>query len=678
MASSTLLLAFPLILMHILAPTIAQQPTFLDSICSNDNGNYTADSTYSTNLNRLRSSVSTTTEFKGGFYNISEGESSDKVNAIALCRGDVSKDVCLNCLNASSFELPRRCPNQKEGIVWYDECLFRYSNRSIYGEMEVNPFFRMPNSVNVTNMNEFYQSLRTLLDDITNRAKQGGDLRKFAVGDTPAPDFETIFGLAQCTPDLTEQACDDCLGGALRDFANCCSGREGGRVVRPSCNIRFEIYPFYESTAETLSPPTSIQSPPPSVQSPPQTTLPDGGKESKTSRTIIVVVIPIISVLVLMLCICSCIYLRQRKRKPKKIDESAVNEISVVESLQFDFNTIKTATDNFSNKIGQGGFGAVYKGRLYNGQEIAVKRLAMGSGQGNIEFKNEFLLVAKLQHRNLVRLLGFCSEGDERILIYEFVANTSLDNFIFDPVKRAQLDWESRSKIIGGITRGLLYLHEDSRLRIIHRDLKASNILLDADMNPKIADFGMARLFEQMDETQIYTNRIVGTYGYMAPEYALNGRFSAKLDVYSFGVLVLEIVSGQRNNCFSNGEITENLLSYAWRHWKEGTASNFVDSTLMNGSGNEMMRCIHVALLCVQENVADRPTMASVVLMLGSYSTNLQMPSQPAFLFQSSNASNVSSSLSRSSQVTAGLTQQDAETLPLSRNEASITESYPR
>ncbi|KAI4370124.1 hypothetical protein MLD38_018505 [Melastoma candidum] len=166
----------------------------------------------------------------------------------------------------------------------------------------------------------------------------------------------------------------------------------------------------------------------------------------------------------------------------------------MVESLQFNLHIIVEATENFSDskKLGQGGLGCVYLGKLPNGQEIAVKRLSRISGQGQIEFKNEVVLLAKLQHRNLVRLLGFCLEGKERLLVYEFVPNSSLDQFIFDPLKRAYLNWDTRSKIITGIARGLMYLHEDSRLRIIHRDLKASNILLDSEMNPKVSDFGMA------------------------------------------------------------------------------------------------------------------------------------------------------------------------------------------
>ncbi|GAY34230.1 hypothetical protein CUMW_010320 [Citrus unshiu] len=231
---------------------------------------------------------------------------------------------------------------------------------------------------------------------------------------------------------------------------------------------------------------------------------------------------------------------------------------------------------------------------------------------------------------SLTQLLGFSFEGTERLLIYEFVPNSSVDKFIFDAINRVQLDWETRYKIIGGIARGILYLHEDSRLRIIHRDLKASNILLDADMIPKISDFGMARLFE-MDQSQGDTSRIVGTFGYMAPEYVTRGHFSIKSDVFSFGVLVLEIISGQKNNSFRIGEEAEDLLTYAWKNWNEGTALNLIDPTLRNGSSSEIMRCIHIGLLCVQENVANRPTMASVVVMLNSSSLSLPLPSQPAF-----------------------------------------------
>ncbi|GMN73525.1 hypothetical protein TIFTF001_056110 [Ficus carica] len=257
--------------------------------------------------------------------------------------------------------------------------------------------------------------------------------------------------------------------------------------------------------------------------------------------------------------------------------------------------------------------------------------------QGEEQFMNEILLVTKLQHRNLVSLLGFCSEASERLLIYEFLGNGSLDHFIFDPVKRIELTWELRYKIICGIAWGILFLHEDSKHRVVHRDLKASNVLLDENMNPKISDFGMARLFG-VDQSEANTHRPMGTYGYMAPEYASHGRFSAKSDVFSFGVLILELVSGKRNSWWDSSGDLVHLLSYTWKIWREGNASRLVDSTL-GGEGSrssEIMRCIHIGLLCVQENAEQRPTMNSVVLMLTSHSTTLPLPSRPAFFMYNS------------------------------------------
>ncbi|XP_038981772.1 G-type lectin S-receptor-like serine/threonine-protein kinase At4g27290 isoform X2 [Phoenix dactylifera] len=299
----------------------------------------------------------------------------------------------------------------------------------------------------------------------------------------------------------------------------------------------------------------------------------------------------------------------------------------------FDLGTIIAATDNFSikNKLGKGGFGPVYKGMLGEEQEIAVKRLSKTSAQGTDEFMNEVMLIAKLQHRNLVRLLGCCSQGEERMLVYEYMPNKSLDAFLFDKDKGVLLDWQTRYNIIEGIAQGLLYLHRDSRLRIIHRDLKASNILLDKDMNPKISDFGLARIFRG-DETALNTRRVVGTYGYMSPEYAMDGVFSVKFDVFSFGVLVLEIISGKKNRGVSISEYEGNLLAHAWSLWMHGNGLELVDKSISHSiSMVEALNCIKVGLLSVQESPKDRPTMSSVVLMLGSKDASLPDPKHPGF-----------------------------------------------
>ncbi|XP_020224079.1 putative receptor-like protein kinase At4g00960 [Cajanus cajan] len=646
------------------------QPSFLYHFCMNHNGNYTANSTYQNNLNTLLSNLSSNTNIDYGFYNFSYGQDSDRVNAIGLCRGDVKPDACRRCFNDSRVLLTQICPNRKEAIGWYDNCMLRYSNRSIFDTLETSPGFYKSNGNNATDVDQFNEVLRNLLESLISNASLGDSKRKFAAANVSGPAFQTIWGLVQCTPDLSEQECSKCLVGAISEIPQYFDGKIGGRIGRPSCNFRYEIYPFYDSTNVVIP-----QAPAPKVSALPPSSKDVSSTEGKsnTSRTVIAIVVSIIAVVTLVALI--CIYLRIRRSRKQILEND--DEIGSAKTLQLDFATIVAATNNFSdaNKLGQGGFGPVYKGMLSNDQEVAVKRLSRNSLQGDIEFKNEVLLVAKLQHRNLVKLLGFCLERRERLLVYEFVPNKSLDFFIFDQIRRGQLDWEKRYKIIGGIARGLLYLHEDSRLRIIHRDLKASNILLDAEMHPKISDFGMARLVE-VDQTQENTNRIVGTYGYMAPEYAMHGQFSVKSDVFSFGVLVLEIVSGQKNSWARRGENVGDLLTFTWQNWREGTASNIVDPAITDGSINEMMRCIHIALLCVQENAADRPTMTSVALMLNSYSVTLPLPSQPAFSIDSRNLSVIQSEENDSE---AGRSEEsNIQSLQASVKESSITKPFPR
>ncbi|KAK2447145.1 G-type lectin S-receptor serine/threonine-protein kinase [Trifolium repens] len=311
-----------------------------------------------------------------------------------------------------------------------------------------------------------------------------------------------------------------------------------------------------------------------------------------------------------------------------------MKQVKIEDLPLFEFKNISTATNNFSlaNKIGHGGFGSVYKGELPDGLEIAVKRLSRTSGQGLEEFMNEVIVISKLQHRNLVRLLGCCIEGEEKMLVYEYMPNNSLDFYLFDPIKKKILDWQKRLYIIQGISRGLLYLHRDSRLRIIHRDLKLSNILLDGELNPKISDFGMAKIFGS-SENEGNTRRIMGTYGYMSPEYAMEGLFSEKSDVFSFGVLLLEIISGRKNTSFYNHDQALSLLGYAWKLWNEEEIITLIDPEICNPDDvDDILRCIHIGLLCVQEIAKERPNMATVVSMLNSEIVKFPHPSQPAFI----------------------------------------------
>ncbi|XP_049367906.1 G-type lectin S-receptor-like serine/threonine-protein kinase At4g27290 [Solanum verrucosum] len=399
------------------------------------------------------------------------------------------------------------------------------------------------------------------------------------------------------------------------------------------------------------------------------------GNSSTKKVKILSISLPV-AALGLLLALCLILYIRRKKKdqnqqhfskgRGTRSSEMFCTNENKDEELDlplFDFETISHATNNFSlsNKLGEGGFGPVYKGVLKDGQEIAVKRNSRYSAQGTDEFKNEVIFIAKLQHRNLVKLLGCCIQAEEKMLVYEYMPNNSLDWFLFDTDRGSLLDWPKCFHIMNGIARGLLYLHQDSRLRIIHRDLKPSNVLLDTDMSPKISDFGMARSFRG-NETGAMTKRVVGTYGYMSPEYAEEGKFSVKSDVFSFGVLVLEILSRKRNRGFFHPDHNHNLLGHVWILFKESRVMEVIDAQLRQSCNqSEVQRSAHVSLLCVQQCPEDRPSMASVVLMLGS-DVALPLPKEPGFFngrSQSTEADTSSSKHGKTSVNELSITQLD-------------------
>ncbi|TQE00034.1 hypothetical protein C1H46_014412 [Malus baccata] len=633
---------------------------YLTQVCPNTT-TFTPNSTFQSNLNRLLSTLSSNANHSTGFYNATVQSTNNAVYGLFLCRGDVvGTDACETCVATATAKAPQLCSLNKQVVIWYDDCMLRYSNESFFSTApELTPLY-MWDMDNATDQTRFNQVVAASMNEVATEAANDAD--KFATKEENVSDLIHLYSLGQCTQDLSATDCDRCLRVAIAEWGNCCSGKRAVRLLHPSCNVRYATYPFYAQNDTAPEPAPGAPPPPPK------------GKSKIPTVTVVAIVVPIsVSVLLIVVGYC-CITRRARKKyNQAAADEpSGDNDITTVGSLLFDFAAIQAATSNFSydHKLGEGGFGKVYKGVLSHGQEVAVKRLSRNSDQGTEEFKNEMVLVAKLQHRNLVRLLGFCLEGQEKILIYEFVLNKSLDCFLFDPEKQRQLDWSRRYKIISGIARGIMYLHEDSQLRIIHRDLKASNILLDGEMHPKISDFGMARIFG-VDQTQANTNRIVGTFGYMSPEYVRHGHFSVKSDLYSFGVLVLEIISGKKNSTFFQTEVAEDLISHAWKLWRDGAPLELLDPCLRDSYlRTEVIRCIHIGLLCVQEDPADRPTMQSVVLMLSSYSLTLPSPQQPAFFLQSRAMGNMS-------EATLGSAQSISKSSP-SVYEGSITEVYPR
>lgn len=341
---------------------------------------------------------------------------------------------------------------------------------------------------------------------------------------------------------------------------------------------------------------------------------------------------------------------RRALRHQSGIDEGVLENINL-----FSYKELRYATDDFdvSSKIGRGGFGIVYKGILKDGTQVALKKLSAESKQGLREFLAEIRTISNVKHPNLVELIGCCVEGSHRILVYEYAVNNSLDRALLGKKStQINLDWGQRSAICIGIARGLAFLHEELVPRIVHRDIKASNILLDQELNPKIGDFGLAKLFPE-DITHIST-RIAGTTGYLAPEYALGGQLTMKADVYSFGVLVLEIVSGRSSSRANWGGMEKLLLEWAWELHEEGKLIELVDPNLGNFPEEEITRYMKVAFFCTQSAASRRPLMSQVVDMLSrNIRLNESQLTPPGFFQENGTSSKKSSLESTSNQMSS-------------------------
>ncbi|KAJ8435092.1 hypothetical protein Cgig2_006364 [Carnegiea gigantea] len=553
-----------------LPPSSAQH--FWGYNCSN-NLNYTSSSSFASNLNTLLSSIGSGAPLagsRGHFHSLSIGvkPGGDFLSGSCLCRGDLSSTDCSSSCIDAARSIRQVCPTQKQAIGLYPDCVFRYSDQPISGIMASSPWFCFANTANASDPKAFNRELTALLWSLRAKALYGA---KYATRFRRVSGCQRVFADLGCNPNLNVSECSRCYQDITNYIPSCCYGRTGGAILTPSCDCRFEIYQFYH--------------------------LNHLGHKRKSLRSTSIVVPTLLAIFTVVGIWISC----RLERKAMPATNNDIEDIIAMESLQFDLATIKAATSNFScdNKLGEGGFGEVHKGKLGNGQEVAIKRLSKNSIQGIVEFKTEWL-----DFNTMVKLLGFCVALEEKIRVYEFLSNSSLDRFLFVDIvsyatKSKSLDWKTRFKIILGIAEGLLHLHEDSRLTIIHRDLKSSNILLDELMNLKISDFGLAKLFG-MDQTQGDTKRIVGTYGYMASEYAMTGHFSVKPDVFSFGVLVLEIVTGQKSTLFAGSQFQEALLHRACRLWSEEKVSDLMGLGLASRyEEEEATNCIHIALLSI-------------------------------------------------------------------------------
>ncbi|EEE67325.1 hypothetical protein OsJ_24575 [Oryza sativa Japonica Group] len=564
--------------------------------CGSSGDVFAPRSTYQSNLALLSAGLAKNASASPALFAAGGvGDPPDTVYGLALCRGDTTNaNDCGACVAAGELSLP---PTGDNFAAYFSKV------RNVTAPAEV-----------------FDAAVVALLNATADHAAASSP-RRFATGVEAFRGWgvRDIYALVQCTPDMSPAGCRSCLAGIISwvNDPDYFSGSPTGRVLGVRCNYWYDVHPFFPgSPLLRLDAPAFDVSPPaPSPAPVAADTKPPADRAGS-------------------------VFICLKRRKASKNQNTPIipapNKIKRGNCAIFDLPTLQIATDNFSNsnKLGEGGFGTVYRGKLGNGQKVAVKKLSQAqyTREGLNQLHNELQLLAELQHKNFVRLLGFCSHQDEMMLVYEHIKNGSLDIFLFDTSRAKTLNWEQRYNIILGIAKGILYLHEDSSIRIIHRDLKANNILLDENMNPKIADFGLGRLLGG-GHTQTKTATVVGTYGYMAPEYALFGKVSPKIDIFSFGVLVLEIVTGRRNSGFDTTYNAVNLLTEVWNCWTKGTALQLADQSLDGYSDSKVLRCIHIGLLCVQESPIDRPSISSVILMLTRRRIKLQQPRQPAFFF---------------------------------------------
>ncbi|XP_044965493.1 putative receptor-like protein kinase At4g00960 isoform X2 [Hordeum vulgare subsp. vulgare] len=631
-----------LLLALVLLPLAAAQPTTQWQSTTCASGAYAANSTYQTNLGLLAAALpANASASPAGFATATVGVVPDLISALALCRGDTNASSFRACVAAGFPGAQRGCPNRKDVAIYQDDCVLRFSDQrflDLVGVESPAGTYSWDEEKLTAPAAWFNAAALALLNATVDQAvaARGDPAKKhFATGEESfdATYYPKIYGLAQCAPEMTAAQCRSCLCGFVGAapwflFRN---GRSGGRALGVWCNLRYSVSPFYRGGAmvKLSAPPAPAPAAVPSIAT----------AETPTGRNGRVAGIStgVACFAALMLILAVFAFIRFKRRKAKKHDDS-FNRMARGKCTIYDFPTLQEATGNFSekHKLGEGGFGTVYKGNLQDGQEIAVKKLIDGTaatGHGLDQIRNEVLVLTQLQHKNLVRLLGFCLHQKEMLLVYEYIRNGSLDKFLFDASRRNTLNWDEEYNIVLGIAKGIMYLHEDSSVRIIHRDLKANNILLDDAMDPKIADFGLARL-QVGGHTQTMTARVVGTYGYMAPEYAIHGNVSPKIDIFSFGVLVLEIVT-KRSNCGSNDCETDtvNLLSDVWTCWTKGMISQMIDESLEGHPRIQALRCIHIGLLCVQADPDDRPDIPSVIFMLNREDMKLQPPAQPAFFW---------------------------------------------
>ncbi|XP_047061985.1 cysteine-rich receptor-like protein kinase 44 isoform X2 [Lolium rigidum] len=568
----------------------------------------------------------------GGFATAAQPRAAAPAFALAQCRPYVTGRDCVACFDAAAARI-RSCGAANGGRVILDGCVIRYESAAFFDQTTLPGNTQLCDGSAVAG-GDFGSAVRALVGDLTAAVPRVPGLAAAAAG-------SGVYAMAQCVETIGMGGCAQCLEVASKNI-DACSPNSDGRSVDAGCFMRYSDMRFFPANA-TVDLAPYLRS----------------GKSSRKGAIIGGILGGVAFMFLLVLLALLWIWRSRKLQKPQRGDILGVTELRGPTS--FHYKDLKAATNNFSekSKLGEGGFGDVFKGVLKNGKTVAVKRLTVvQTSRAKADFESEVKLISNVHHRNLVRLLGCSRKGSECLLVYEYMANSSLDKFLFGE-KRGTLNWKQRFNIIVGMARGLAYLHQEFHVCIIHRDIKSSNVLLDDDFQPKIADFGLARLLP--DDHSHLSTKFAGTLGYTAPEYAIHGQLSEKVDTYSFGVVILEILSGRKSNDTRLEPETQYLLESVWKLYENENLISLVDESLdpEEYKPEEVKRIIEIALLCTQSTVASRPTMSEIVVLLLTKNSPELQPTRPTFIDSTSRVrgETSSSSSSSASKATVSFTQ---------------------
>lgn len=601
-------LLYVVIFFSLVSPSIsAPRDTEAAMICSNSSAAPSDRQIFVSNF--LATLDSITPLVSGQRYGaVVNGSGNTTVFTYGECMRDLSQNDCNLCFARCKTQILRCLPFQRltrGGRLFFDGCYLRYDEYNFFNESlsHVNRTVCSGNDF-VGNQSLFRSNVVELVNNLT---REGVRNDGFFVGSVSRGNI-TVYGLAQCWEFVNGSDCERCLVNSVTMMGSC-PPRDEGRVLNSGCYMRYSTQRFYNNSDTDSS-----------------------GRERGNHRLAIILAAASGVVAFMLFVTTVSFFVRKKVLKHRREKKQLGSLLATVNKskLNISYETLERATNYFhdSNKLGQGGSGSVYKGVLPDGQTVAVKRLLFNTRQWVDHFFNEVNLISGINHKNLVQLLGCSITGPESLLVYEYVRNQSLHDHLLGKKKVQPLTWDVRYKVVLGTAEGLTYLHEESKLRIIHRDIKLSNVLLDEHFSPKIADFGLARLFPE-DKTHIST-AIAGTLGYMAPEYVIRGKLTEKADIYSFGVLVIEVVCGKKNISF--GQNSFSILQKVWNLYGEGRLCEAVDPSLQgNFVEEEALILLQVGLLCAQASAELRPCMSSVVKMLID-KNEIPQPKQPPFL----------------------------------------------